>query len=86
MEITLAPQAGRFSNNNLDEKGLALLEQYGASLFLDAVSVSRFARAFRYRASTSRADGDDFWDEVELTLQKSDPIGIAKDTLVRQVQ
>lgn len=86
MGITLAPQAGGFGNNNLDAKGLALLEQYGASLFLDAVNVSRFARAFQYRSNASPAVGDDFWDEVQLTLRKSCPSGIATDSLVRQAQ
>ena len=68
MEIRLASLRGESPGTDGQTKAMDLLDQYGPSLFVDAVEASRIDRAFRKPSNVS-LDDDSFWDDVCTKLR-----------------
>ncbi len=70
METRLASLRGESPGIDCQSKAMDLLDQYGPSLFIDAVGASRIDRAFR-KPSNVFLDDDSFWDDVCTKLKES---------------
>jgi hypothetical protein len=70
MEIRLASPRGESPRTDGQTRAMDLLDQYGPSLFVDAVEASRIDRAFRKRSNVS-LDDDSFWNDVSTKLKEA---------------
>ncbi len=70
METRLASLQGESPGIDCQSKAMDLLDQYGPSLFVDAIEASRIDRAFR-KPSNVFLDDDSFWDDVCANLKVS---------------
>ena len=70
MEMNVAVKVAAIRGTDSQSIAMDLLDQYGTSVFVDAIEASRFDRVFK-KHSTLLKNGDRFWVDVRARLEQS---------------